>query len=334
MKTIRVILKVPFYEHPAGTVFDLLDHTEPSDWPDDERLREKLNFNNTMAYQLPDGGRGFAVSLPLSHTIPCPEHVFADTDTRKGECRVTKAETLHSDADTTENAMPPCGRLREENVSIQLNPVLSSQSLLIQLPPFEEVAEKMVLFDSLHQNMVLEYVLRNYNHNDTQLTWDVSDLNPGFYELRICFPGDWYHAIRMIKFFPFLVEAGKIPPAPEKSWQPIVNKILEKFATITQPTVDLPNEALDLCQEWGEMYNKPTQERMMARHPELSREEADELDTRSREVCSFVYRLCEQLAAEKIPESEIHLATMRKYPWVSAANFSRLKSIGMYYAWK
>jgi len=41
MKTTRIILKVPFYKHPAGTVFDLAENTEPANWPDDERLREK-----------------------------------------------------------------------------------------------------------------------------------------------------------------------------------------------------------------------------------------------------------------------------------------------------
>jgi len=53
---------------------------------------------------------------------------------------------------------------------------------------------------------------------------------------------------------------------------------------------DLPNEALDICLEWGEMFNQPTQERMMKRHSQLTQEQADELDKLAREVRSCVSR--------------------------------------------
>ncbi len=61
METTLIILKVPFYKHPAGTVFELAANTEPADWPEDDRLREKQNFASKRVYLLPDGGRGFAV---------------------------------------------------------------------------------------------------------------------------------------------------------------------------------------------------------------------------------------------------------------------------------
>jgi len=333
MKTTRIILKVPFYKHPAGTVFDLAENTEPSEWPEDERLREKLNFNDKRVYHLPDGGRGFAVNLSVSDTKPCPEHVFEGHDIRKGPCRVTAAATQYGDEGKKEEVTPPCGRLREENVSIETNDSIQSQGLLIDLPAFEEVAEKMVLLDRLSGRMVLEYALRNYKHSDTQLKWDVSDLNPGFYELQVCFPGNWYHSICFIKFFPFLVEADKIPPAPEKEWQKMVKQI---FHTITEPrtveAADLQNQALDLCLEWGEMFNQPTQERMMQRHPELTQEQADELDKLAREVRSYVYDLCQQESEGKLEESKLHMLARRKFPWVSDTNFFRMKNVGMYYA--
>ena len=333
MKTTRIILKVPFYKHPAGTVFDLAENTEPANWPEDERLREKQNFSGNQVYHLPDGGRGFAVNLAVSDTKPCPEHVFEGHDIRKGPCRVTAAATHYGDAGKKEEVTPPCGRLREENISIQINEAIQSQGLLIDLPPFEEVAEKMVLLDRLSGRMVLEYVLRNYKHSDTQLTWDVSDLHPGFYELQLRFPDNWYHSICFIKFFPFPVEADKIPPAPEKEWQKMAKQI---FRTVTETRTveasDLPNQALDLCLEWGEMFNQPTQERMMQRHPELTQEQADELDKLAREVRSYVYDLCQQESEGKLEESKLHLLARRKYPWVSDTNFFRMKNVGMYYA--
>lgn len=333
MKTARIILKVPFYKHPAGTVFDLAGDTEPADWPEDERLRERLDFSNKMGYLLPDGGRGFAVNLPVNDTAPCPEHVFDDVDIRRGESRATLVGTHHSDESRTGSEAAPCGRLREENVAVERHPVLNSERFVINLPPFEAVAEKMVLLDSLRGQTVLEYVLHNYKSTDTQLTWDVSDLHPGFYELRVCFPGDWFHTVRFIKFFPSLVDIDNLPPAPAKPWQRVVDQVLKKFTVpATDGATDLDNEALDLCLEWGEMFEKPTQERMMQRHPELTPAKADELDRLAREVRSFVYNLCEQELDGKIAESDLHFTTKRQYPWVNAANFNRMKNVGMYYA--
>ena len=70
----------------------------------------------------------------------------------------------------------------------------------------------------------------------------------------------------------------------------------------------------------------------MERHPELRREQADELDRLAREVRSFVYNLCEQELDGKIAESDLHFSTKRTYPWVNARNFNQMKQVGMYYA--
>lgn len=337
MQTTRIILKVPFHKHPAGAVFEVAETTEISGWPEDERLREKLSFHDKRVYHLPDGGRGFAVSLPVSDTAPCPEHVFEGVELRTGECRVTRVFTGHPD-ETTDAWAAPCGQLKEENVVVERNAALKSQGFRIDLPPFAKIATKMVLSDTLRNETVLEYELRNYKHTDTQLHWDVSDLRPGFYDLRVCFPGDWMHTVRFIKFFPFFVDAEKIPPAPQKRWQPMVDSILEKFEQPAadpagSPADELRNQALDYCLEWGAMFNQPTQPRMMAQFG-LTQAEADELDRLAREVRSFVYGLCEQELEGKMLESDIHFETKRQYPWVSGANFNRMKNVGMFYARK
>jgi len=347
MKTTRIILKVPFYKHPAGTVFDLSEETTPANWSDDTRVREKQSFHE-QEYYLPDGGRGFGVSLSRYDTVPCPEHVFEGEDLRKGPARVTLAATKNTDANKSDQENPPCGRLREEDVSIQINDAVQSQGFLIKLPPFEDIAEKMVLFDRLEERMILEYELRNYKHTDTELTWDVSDLYPGFFDLEIRFPGGWYHVVRFIKFFPRYIDPANISPAPKKEWQKAAEKILSNFPGFGEPSEpvapqpepgvpmpgDLRNEALDLCLEWGEMFNQPTQERMMQRHPDLPRDAADELDRLAREVRSFVYDLCQQEYEGKLTEQDLPAAAKRKYPWLNSTNTSRMISVGMFYARK
>ncbi len=329
MKTIRIILQEPFYQHPAGMVFDLPAETEPAEWPEDDRVREKQNYAAKQVYHLPDGGRGVAVRLPVRSTKPCPEHAFEGQDLRTGPCRATKVFTRHIDEERVET--PPCGQLKEEMVTLQWKEETHNQTFLIDLPPFAEVAEKMVLLDTLQNVQVLEYVLRNYSHRDTQLKWDVSDLHPGFYDLQIHFPGGWFHVVRFIKFFPVL-DLQNLPAAPKPAWQPIVDQVLAKFTDQPASASDLPNEALDFCLEWGEMFEKPTQERMMRLHPELPRAEADALDKLAREVRSYVYYLCEQELEGKVAESDLHFMLKRKYNWVNANNFNRMKSVGMYYA--
>ncbi|MBL7782321.1 MAG: hypothetical protein JNM22_13945 [Saprospiraceae bacterium] len=343
METVRIILKVPFHQHPAGTVFDLSAETQPANWHDDDRVREKQSFHQ-HEYYLPDSGRGRGVSLAVSDTVPCPEHVLEGVDLRKGEARVTMAGTLHPDADDNARENPPCGCLREADVSVQINEALQSQGFLIRLPEFEEVAEKMVLMDTLRGVQVMEYVLRNYKHSDRELTWDVSDLYPGFFDLQVHFPGGWYHVVRFIKFFPMYIDPANISPAPKARWQQMAEDIISNaMATTTTEKSPSPefsgleehdrrNVALAYCLEWGEMFNQPTQERMMKQFPELSQHKADELDRLAREVRSYVYGLCEQELAGSIREVDLPTAAKQQYPWLSRANINRMINVGMYYA--
>ncbi len=340
MKTVRIALKSPLYHYAAGSVFELSDEVVIEDWPEDERLRDRQNFSSKQAYILPDDGRGNPIALLLSNVAICPEHLFEGTDLRLGAPKITQVQTRCEHTDFSEEKFP-CGKLTSDMVSLKEIPAQKRWQIIINLPPFEEVAEKMVLYDVLRKEQVMEYVLRNYSRTDTVLDWDVSDLNPGFYTLQICFPGAWVHYIRFVKQFPMLIDPDNMPPAPEKPWQKMARAILETFKDGQAPQTpdakpegadDLRNVALELCLEWGEMFNKPTQERMKAKYPKLGDEEADELDRQAREVRSFVYGLCEEECEGKILESDIHFQAKRKYPWLSAANFNRLKNVGMYYA--
>mgnify|MGYP007115118399 CR=1 FL=1 len=95
---------------------------------------------------------------------------------------------------------------------------------------------------------------------------------------------------------------------------------------------DLRNVALAYCLEWGDMFNQPTQERMMKRFPEISLAKADELDRLAREVRSYVYGLCEQELAGSIREADLPAAAKQQYSWLSQANINRMINVGMYYA--
>lgn len=334
MQTTRVVLKVPFHQHPAGTVFELPAETDIAGWHPDERAREKLAYGGGKpAYLLPDNGRGRGVELHVSDTAPCPEHLFDGSNLNAGPSRVTRVFTARGETDEETAIHPPCGRLTEQHITLETNEALKSQAFRIDLPPFDSVVEKMVLYDTMRRRVVLEYELRNYKPSDTRLSWDVSDLYPGFFDLRVQFPGGWAHTIRFIKSFPFPVDLNNIPPAPEKRADAMARKIFQKMEAEERAAAekDLRNQALDLCLEWGEHFNKPTQERMMSRFG-ISPAEADELDRLAREVRSFVYGLCEQELAGDIQVADIHFQTLRKYPWVNAQNFARMKNVGMYYA--
>lgn len=338
METLRIALKTPLYHFPAGSVFEVSAETVVQGWDDDERVRDRQNFSGKTAYVLPDAGRGRAQELSARDVVVCPEHIFDGKNLLLGEPMITAVQTRREN-DPDAVAEPPCGVLKEQQVSLVPQTALKRWGIVIDLPPFQEVAEKIVLRDALRDEQVMEYVLRNYSHKDTRLDWDVSDLRPGFYELLVCFPCNWVHAIRFVKKFPMLVDPDNIPPAPEKTWQKLGRQILE---AVLPPAMqeqlsggsndDLRNQALDFCLEWGEMFNKPTQERMMARHPQLTREEADDLDRLAREVRSYVYGLCEQELEGKISEGDIFFEAQRKYPWLSARNINRMKNVGMYYA--
>lgn len=228
MKTIRLVLKEPFYMHPASLVFELEDSNEYSGWDDDERVRDRMSFHDKRIYHLPDSGRGLAVSLPASITQPCPAAAFENIDLSTGPCRITKVISGKGEALLAPSSPLPCGTLREEKVSLQEVNGLSAQGLRIELPAFEQAPVKMVLKDCLRKEVVASKE-RNFissmlepftpsnqllslavNPADNSLHADCSTLLPGFYQLLLCFPGDCVHSIQFIKSFPLRVEFNRI----------------------------------------------------------------------------------------------------------------------------
>jgi hypothetical protein len=320
METIRVAITTAVLDFARGTVFELEAPGEQAGPP-------------PYYVELPDDGHGQPTRIDVVDTSLVPDHALDGVDGRRGPCRITRALTYKKKEGDGAIKLPPCGRLLPEHVVFEPLPAQQRQRLIIALPPFEHVASSMVLYDRLRDERVMEYELRNYSYRHTELTWDIGDLRPGFYELHVVFPDGWRHVVRFIKFYPVTVDPAAVPPPPKKPAQLLGERILAGFPFRGPSATDiLSNEALALCLEWGEHFNQPIHDRLQARHPGLTREELDAYDRLARTVRSFVYGLCEREARGELHESELLGETMREYPWVSAENFARMKNIGMYYA--
>jgi hypothetical protein len=96
----------------------------------------------------------------------------------------------------------------------------------------------------------------------------------------------------------------------------------------------LLNAVLELVTEWGENYGKPINERILAKYPDLSPAEIDDLTKRSREAEHFIYKLAEQELDGDLAEMDIVPEARKKFAWLDGSNAARLKNIGMFYARK
>ncbi|HEV2680757.1 MAG TPA: hypothetical protein VGV14_09685, partial [Rhodanobacter sp.] len=134
--------------------------------------------------------------------------------------------------------------------------------------------------------------------------------------------------------------ANRAPPLmsnvkrmPMLSWF----KRKEVAAVLPSSRDALLNEGLDLAMEWGKNWLKPIQDRLAFGHPELTREELDEVNAISQNAMKFghgyVYDLALK-AGKDTKKSDLESAMQSRYPWVNARNLSHLFSQGMYYAWK
>lgn len=97
---------------------------------------------------------------------------------------------------------------------------------------------------------------------------------------------------------------------------------------------ELLNTALELTTEWGENYGKPIDERILAKHPDLSQDDIAVLTKISREAEYFIYSLAERELAGEISEADIPQLAIKEHSWLNPQNTSRLTGIGMFYARK
>ena len=200
MKTIRLVLNVPFMRHPVGTVFELKDSPDISGWDADDRVREKQDFSGQRSYRLPDGGRGQAVELPESHTHVCPPTAFDGVRLDTGPCRVTGVQSGLGERLTPIDGPLACGKLREEDATLVPINGIPSQALCVRLPETGSRPRGVLLRDRLRG-----LDLRTFPQFDRESNFDFSALSPGFYELLFQYPDECRHSLRFIKTFPLLI---------------------------------------------------------------------------------------------------------------------------------
>ena len=99
----------------------------------------------------------------------------------------------------------------------------------------------------------------------------------------------------------------------------------------------LLNEGLHLAMEWGADWLKPIQGRLGARHPDLSLEQLNEINSICQAAMKFGHDFVYDLALKSGKDTKYESfepAMKARYPWVNSKNASHLFSQGMYYAWK
>lgn len=190
---------------PAGTVFELEAPNELSDWDADERVREKQSFFDKRCFFLPDMGRGRSALLPLSRTYPCPEGIFDNSDLSSGPCRITgvfsgKGETAEPHEDFE--------KLHENDVVLKD----SKQGIDVVFSQNHENCTGWQLHNMLTDKLVRES--EDAPAQPENLSFDFSDLTPGFYALRLQYKDSLSHLIRFYKSFPLLVQFE-----PNNNWK-------------------------------------------------------------------------------------------------------------------
>ena len=101
---------------------------------------------------------------------------------------------------------------------------------------------------------------------------------------------------------------------------------------------ELKNYALELAQEWGPQWMKPTQKRLRTAYPAMSQSELDRLDAIARAAMvaghELVYSMAEKSGRKNVDRVQWQTQFTTEYPWVNRKNLNHLFSTGMYYAMK
>lgn len=95
---------------------------------------------------------------------------------------------------------------------------------------------------------------------------------------------------------------------------------------------DVYNTAVMLSLEWGENWLKPIQERLRHYFPDVSEEEATQLDHHCREMMKVAMEVAEQYFFEKIYSLEEAKRMLKeRFPKLAEDNLSRLFSQAIWY---
>lgn len=272
---------------------------------------------------IPDRGDGLAITVPRDSLIEVPP--FAE-NVPPGQCPVTV---------TSIDGGVPAGAVVDSSIHYQV--------IEIPLPDGQYEICSVTVLDRVKNFEADRYEASTAGEENGRPFYrlHIGHLPPGFYEAAIEFPEHEPRRTTFIKFFPKHFTGSYADLAASKDrdpYRPVHERAVAETAAIAphrsgEPFSDeLLNRALGLVTEWGENFRKPIHERIRVTDPELTDPEIDELTAITSKAESRIYALAEMEMEGKITEFEIVPQAMREFPWLSAANASRLANIGMYYA--
>ena len=272
---------------------------------------------------IPDRGDGLAVTAPRESLVEI--RPFAE-NVPPGQCPVKV---------TSIDGRKPTGARVDTSIHYQVIEVL--------LPDGQFDISSVTVIDRVKDFEADRYEASNTGEENGRPVYrlHIGHLPPGFYEATIEFPEHAPCRMTFIKFFPdhftgryvdlaVTEDRGSYRSVPERA--AAATAVVEPHRSGEPFSDELLNLALKLATEWGENFRKPIHERIRITHPELTDPEIDELTAIVSKAESRIYALAEEEMEGKITEFEIVPQAMREFPWLGAANASRLANIGMYYA--
>ncbi len=357
-KTYQLFFVKDLADFPDGTLFELenqrYSHAQISK-ASNERIRDVADWEyETKGYLLPDRGDGVQAIVPEEKVMGCAPF-SQNFSPLKGRIQVTKTTTKSlrfPDAPAPSNV--PVGILARNQVSVFQN--IHFQRLLLELnsEPFE--IEQISVFNKVKDLEVECYYAPSPKKENGKwiVSCEFSHIMFGFYEVKVQFTNGWYYSIDLIKHFPegvkekypfsdqFSAISGQRPvftPIPEIGFD-LSEYDLSNHSNAVMSTNQLGfsdallNDAMELSIEWGENYRKPIYERLHKKYPQITAEEAEKIQKHCREAESYIYAMGEKELNGDISEADIVPLAQRKYPWVNARHWYRLKNIAMFYARK
>jgi len=193
----RVILTMPFLFHYAGSVFDLSDRIGVLHWDPDERVREKLSYQNNRYFELPDNGKGQATKLPLNYTIFCPENLLSQLDLNSGPCRITSvSKELEAKDDPWYASEVPKGRGK-----VLMNDSKQYRNNLLTIINEQNFNPDEVILE----NRMLQQQSPIHFEKDKEIKFDFSLNPPGFYSITAFEKKQILFSFTFIKCFPIVI---------------------------------------------------------------------------------------------------------------------------------
>ncbi|MBK8954100.1 MAG: hypothetical protein IPM34_00900 [Saprospiraceae bacterium] len=192
-----IYLRHAIVKHYAGSVFELQEGFQNEEAH--PILTEKMTARRY--YNLPDDGKGSAMKLYLSDTVPCPEDFFVQCDLRSGPCRVTSLSIQNkgSNGPEAQNFFPP------DFIKLSEFAGTEKQIIRIKSAPVAKSLRNFKLFDRKTGRLLEDGYLES-----EPVQFNLSPYLPGFYKLTAFSADNSVCTITVIKCYPLVVQEDLI----------------------------------------------------------------------------------------------------------------------------